>query len=111
MKVVRLSALRTGRLYPTVKFPGYRLSRPQGHSAAGRIKSINNPNYSIGNRSPDLPANSAVPQPTALQRTPSIPGLSVENGQFSLCLTKQNNTNTYGRVEVCLHGLLGIGPK
>ena len=41
MKVVRLSALRTGRLYPPGNIPGthfcWSLSRPQGHSAAGRI--------------------------------------------------------------------------
>jgi hypothetical protein len=41
MKVVRLSALRTARLYPPGNIPGtyfcYRLSQPQGHSAAGRI--------------------------------------------------------------------------
>jgi hypothetical protein len=44
MKVVRLSALRTGRLYPAVSIPGthfyQRLNRRQGHSAAGRIMSI-----------------------------------------------------------------------
>jgi hypothetical protein len=42
-KVVRLSVLRTGRLYPAGNIPGthffYGLSRPQGHSVAGRIKS------------------------------------------------------------------------
>jgi hypothetical protein len=41
MKVVRLSAIRTGRVYPPGNIPGthfcYRLSRPQGHSAADRI--------------------------------------------------------------------------
>ena len=39
MKVWRLSVVRTGRLNPPGKIPGthfcYRLSRPQGHSAAG----------------------------------------------------------------------------
>ena len=37
--VVRLSALRTGRLYPPGNTPGtrQRLSPPQGHSAIGRI--------------------------------------------------------------------------
>jgi hypothetical protein len=41
MKVVRLSAVRTGRLYPPGNIPGthfcYRLSQPTGHNAAGRI--------------------------------------------------------------------------
>jgi hypothetical protein len=49
LNVVWLSALRSSRLHP----PGYisgthfchRLSRTQGHSVAGRIKSIKNPNY------------------------------------------------------------------
>jgi len=40
--VVRLSVLRTGRLYPPGNAPGthfrYRLSRPQGHSGIGRMK-------------------------------------------------------------------------
>jgi hypothetical protein len=60
MLVVRLSALRTGRLHPPENIPGthfcYRLSRPQCHSAAGRIKSMKNSNDTIGNRTRDLPA-------------------------------------------------------
>jgi len=59
MNVVRLSALRTGRLYP-----------PQGYSAAGMIMSMKNSNGTIGNRAHDLPTCSAVPQPTALPRAP-----------------------------------------
>ena len=47
MNVVRLSALRTGRLYLPGNMPGthfcQRLSRPQGLSAAGRIMSIMTP--------------------------------------------------------------------
>jgi hypothetical protein len=39
---------------------------PQGHSAAGRIRSIENSNALIGNRTHNLPAYSIVPQPTAL---------------------------------------------
>ena len=77
MKVVRLSALRTGRVYSPVNIPGthfcQRLSQPQGHSAAGRIMSMKNSNDTIGNRTRDLPACSAVPQPTAPPRSPEIP--------------------------------------
>jgi hypothetical protein len=39
------------------------LSRPQGHSAAGRIMSMKNSNDTIGNRSRNLPVCSSVPQP------------------------------------------------
>jgi hypothetical protein len=54
MKVVRLSALSTGRLYPPRNIPGthfyWSLSRPLGHVAAGRIMSMKNSNDTIGNR-------------------------------------------------------------
>ena len=54
---------------PPGNIPGthfcYRLSQPQGHSAAGRIMSMKNSNDTIGNRTRDLPACSAVLQPTA----------------------------------------------
>jgi hypothetical protein len=58
--VVRLSALRTGRPLPPRKIPGthfcYRLSRPQGHSAAGRIDTVNWKIHFIGTRTRDIPA-------------------------------------------------------
>jgi hypothetical protein len=54
---VRLSALRVGR--------------SQGHSAAGRIRSIENSNDLIESRTRDLPTCSIVPQPTTLPRAPS----------------------------------------
>ena len=77
MRVVRLSALRTGRLYPTGNTPGThickRLSRTNGHSAAGRIMSMKNSNETIGDRTRDLPACSAVPQPTVSPRAPKYP--------------------------------------
>jgi hypothetical protein len=76
MKVVRLSALHIGRLYPPGNIPGthfcWRLSRPQGHSATGRIMSMKNSNDNIGNRTRDLPVCSAVPQPTAPPRAPLL---------------------------------------
>jgi hypothetical protein len=66
-----LSALRTGRFYPPPPgiLPGAglcsRLSQPQGHGAAGRIMSMKNSIDTIGNRTRDFPACSAVPQPIA----------------------------------------------
>jgi hypothetical protein len=39
----------------------YSLSQPQGHSAAGRSRSIENSNDLIGNRTRDLPACRVVP--------------------------------------------------
>jgi hypothetical protein len=74
LRVVGLSALRTGRLYPQeiflVLISVKRLSRPQGHTSARGIKSLKNSSDPIGNRTRDLPACSAVPQPTAPPRTP-----------------------------------------
>jgi hypothetical protein len=68
---VRLSDLRAGRHLPHRKILGtyfcQRLSRPQGHSAAGRIRSIKIFNDFIGNQTRDLPACSIVPQPTTLR--------------------------------------------
>jgi hypothetical protein len=74
--VVRLSALRAGRPLPTREIPGtcfyYRLSRPQGHSAAGSVRSEEKSSYLIGNRTPDLAVCSRVSQPTTLPRAPSV---------------------------------------
>ena len=70
MKMESLSALRTGRLYPPGNIHGthlcYRMSRPQGHSAAGRFMSVRNPIDTIGIQNRHLAARRAVPQPTAL---------------------------------------------
>jgi hypothetical protein len=48
-----------------------RLCQPQSHSAARKIMSTENSNDTIGDQIRDLPACSAVPQPTALPRAPS----------------------------------------
>jgi hypothetical protein len=48
-----------------------KLSRPQGHSAAGRIRPTEKSNDLIGNRTRDLPACSIVPQATTLIHTVS----------------------------------------
>jgi len=72
MKVARLSALRSDRFYPVGSIPGthlcYRLSRPEGHSAAERIMS--NSIVTIGNRTCDLSACRAVPPPPTPPRAP-----------------------------------------
>jgi hypothetical protein len=58
MIVVKLSALRTGRLYPQEISLVYvrRWIDPRGHSAAGRIMSMKNSNDIIGNGTRDIPA-------------------------------------------------------
>jgi hypothetical protein len=56
-----------------------RLSQPQGHSAAGRIMSMKNSTNTIGNRTRDLPACSAVPQQTA---PPSAPIRKLEENNL-----------------------------
>ena len=77
MKVARLSALSTGRLYPPGNIPGTHFCyswvtlRAIARAVwAGRIMAMKNSNETIGNRTCDLSACSAVPQPTALPRAP-----------------------------------------
>jgi hypothetical protein len=64
---VRLTDI-TLRMTPGTHFC-WRLSRLQGHSAAGRIRSIEKSNDHIGNRTRYLPACRIVPQPTTLPRS------------------------------------------
>jgi hypothetical protein len=63
------------------KIPGthfcYSLSQPQGHSAAGRIKSIEESNDLIRNQTCDLLACSIVPQPTMIPHAPHCLILSI----------------------------------
>jgi hypothetical protein len=70
---VRLSALRAVRPLPPgrllVLISVKRLSRPLGHNAAGRIRSIEKI-YLEKKRTRDLPAYSIMPQPTTLPRSP-----------------------------------------
>ena len=74
IKVVWLSALLTGHIYPSGNIPGtnfyWRLRQPQGHSAARRITPMKNASDTIGNRTRHLRACSAVSQLTV---PPCIP--------------------------------------
>jgi hypothetical protein len=56
-----------------------RLSRPQGHSAAGRIMSLKKSSDTIGNRTRDLPVCSAAPQPMAPPCAPTPFSAKVKN--------------------------------
>jgi hypothetical protein len=72
---LRLSALCTVTLYPQ-KDSWYSFllqpeSTPKGHSAAGRIRSIEKSNDLIGNGTRDIPVCSIVPQPITLPRASS----------------------------------------
>jgi hypothetical protein len=66
IKVVRLSYLGIGRLYPPGDTPGTyfceRLSRPQGQSAASMIESMKNLKDSTEEGTRDIPSCSAVTQ-------------------------------------------------
>jgi len=83
MKVVRLSFLHTGRLYPTGNIPGtyffWKLSQPQGHSAAGRMMSMKSATDTIGNQIAQclnqLP-HSVPPLPS--QQKPNVNPLNAE---------------------------------
>jgi hypothetical protein len=89
-KVVRLSALRTGRLYPQeiflvhISFSDW--VNPKNLSAARRIMSMKNSNNTIGNRTCDLPTCSAVPRPTA---PPSA--LHLRSGIINLLICNLNH--------------------
>jgi hypothetical protein len=63
------AAILTPRKIPGTHF-SYSLSGLQGHSAAGRIRSIEKSNDLIGIRTRHLPACNIVPQPTTIQRAP-----------------------------------------
>jgi hypothetical protein len=97
MKVVRLSALLIGLLCPPQNITGThfceKMSQLQGHSAAGRIMSMENSNDTIGNRTSDLEACSAVPQSTAPPRVPMFHTSYGLNYWADLCFNINHKSN------------------
>jgi hypothetical protein len=86
---------------PPGNIPGthfcFRLSQPQGHSAAGKMSNKNSSD-TIGNRSRDLPICGAVPQPlrhTCVIRTnkePTICTLTCFHYCFNLITSRVSST-------------------
>jgi hypothetical protein len=72
----------------------------QGHSAARRFRSMKNSSDSIGNRTRDLPACSAQPQPNAPTRVP-IPDEWQRKWKEYECLMIQN-----GKAGIMTHSLI-----
>ena len=99
MRVVRLSALIAGRLYPPGTIPGthfcLRLSRPQGHTAAEKDTLMKSSSENIGNRTHNLPVWSTAPQATAPQLSP--PPVSCIYGVFNEVV----NISSYIQRRVC----------
>jgi hypothetical protein len=94
---VRLSSSRAGRPLPPRKISStnfcQRLSRNQGLSAAGRIRSIEKSNNLIGIRTRDLSACRIVPQPTTLPRAPNAKDVHEEMFPVgSVCRVKRFTT-------------------
>jgi hypothetical protein len=95
----KVVSLMCRRLFTPRKIPGthfcQRLSLPQGHSSAGRIRSTGKSN-DIGNRIRDLLACSIVPQPTTLSRAPIL-----TEGGIRVCATDNIQTRNYIYNSVC----------
>ena len=123
--MVRLSALCTDCLYPTGNISGthfcWRLSRRQGHRAAGMITSMKNSSDTIGTRTCDLPACSAVPQlchrvpPTNRRLAIFEVGLTFRRKIFPSNSSQEYSTlppkREYKLIPMAIHGILPQGPS
>jgi hypothetical protein len=78
VRVVMLSAVRSGCMYPSGKFFGtyscWRLIRTLKHSLIGRFTLLKNSSDTSGNRTRDPKGCSAVPYPT---ETASVDGTKI----------------------------------
>ena len=103
MKVVRLSDLHASHLYPPRKYSCYsflfRLSQPQGHSAARRIMSMKNSTDTIRNQTHDLSACSTAPQPCHCV-PPATTGVRVNENQNLTVRASRVTSNTTKSQEI-----------
>ena len=89
-----MSALRAGRLY-LLLITVTLLSRHHGYNTIERNTSMNNSNDTIEDRTRDLPACSAVPQPTA---PPCAPVKRLVNRSFVVMLHSVDTTCEAGTI-------------
>jgi len=123
MKVVRLSALRTGRLNPPPRKYSWYSFLLEAESTPGPQcgrKDYVNVSNTIGNWTRDLPTCSAVPQPTAPPRTPTPYKPSTKNilsyDQPDVNVSNIISTNYHIKTPYIIHNshktiLLHIAPK
>jgi hypothetical protein len=107
MKVVRLSALRTGRLTPPppqeifLVLISVKSESTPGPKYARKIMSMTNSNDTLENRTRDLQVCSAVPQLTAPPRAPHSDHVHVFKKCFFLRKERRRRWLVFWEITVC----------
>jgi hypothetical protein len=87
------------------------LSRLQGHSATERIMVMKNSNETIGNRTRELPACNAVPQPTAPPHAPPLNSFGPGQGWRNILGARANIADDFGRHSFACGHLSSLAPS